>query len=139
MSLPIETKTVSFWIKPNNRSDQVVFADNNTKLCFGIESNDHINTYTTSTRGTTFSASAWIVNEWSHVVLIITGDTTRKLYINGIEQAAVSTNYWTHGGGVLNIGCRTYSGTVSKFFTGLLSDFRAYATQLTEDDIMELY
>ena len=141
-SLPAETKSVSFWMKPVNTGNHyVVFADYNSQLCFGLESNDHFNTMTTSARGTTFAKSAIVQDVWNHVVVIKTGDTTRKLYVNGIEQTGVSTNFWTHNVDCLLIGRRkTVDTTLNHvYFSGQLSDFRAYATQLTADQIIDLY
>ena len=140
-SLPSETISVSFWMKKiGSASAYIVFADYNTKLCFGLENNDHFNTgITSSPRCTTFSKSAITINEWQHVVLIKTGANTRRLYVNGVEQSPVSENFWTHTPKTLLIGCREMNSTKGYYFNGQLADFRAYTTELSADDALELY
>lgn len=141
-SLPSETKTISFWIKPSSsRTSYLAFADYGSQLCFGLENNDHFNTMTTNARGTTFSKSAVTQNAWNHVVIVKTGDTTRKLYVNGVEQQGLSTNFWTHNVDCLTIGIReTQDTSLSKqYYLGNISDFRAYTTALSADDVLELY
>ena len=66
-----------------------------------------------------------------------TGTTTRKLYINGVEQTATSNvSNWTFAINELQLGKRS---TTSDGFIGKLSDFRAYATALSASDVKSLY
>ena len=64
-------------------------------------------------------------------------NTTRKLYINGVEQTATSnTSQWSYTIDQLQIGKRS---TTSDGFVGCISDFRMYATALSAEDVKQLY
>jgi len=88
----------------------------------------------------TYSKSSIVANKWYHFVIVNNGEVTgtaRKLYIDGVEQTPTSnTSNWTYGVQELQIGKRS---TTSDGFVGCISDFRAYNTVLSADDILELY
>lgn len=146
-SLPNAVKTVSVWAKTTWESVsysnyQFIFHDTSAKLCMGFASAGLL-TYVGSSNGGAGSYVAtsgkYLANQWNHIVIIVTGDTTRQVYINGQLATNNANNYF---GGDLNelfIGCRHQGGAYMHYFNGQLSDFRAYATQLSEADILELY
>ena len=88
----------------------------------------------------TFSKTSLVANEWYHFVIVNPGDATsldRKLYINGVEQTAItSTSNWSYGVDQFQLGKRV---STSDGFKGKMSDFRMYSTALSADDILELY
>lgn len=126
-------QTVSLWVK-SSKSNQVIFADRTSNIEFGIYGN--LGTYTTDAGKALFDLTNYIANEWNHVVVMKDG-TTYRMFINGIERATTSTtNYYTHSTSLwlLNRNANnSYAADAS------ISDFRAYCTILSEDDIYELY
>ena len=137
-----EVKTISLWAKwdviPSGQS--VIFVDYKSKLGLGLMSTGIL--CGTSGVGSfyTYSKSSIVANKWYHFVIVNNGEVTgtaRKLYIDGVEQTPTSnTSNWTYGVQELQIGKRS---TTSDGFVGCISDFRAYNTVLSADDILELY
>ena len=137
-----EIKTISLWVKwdtiPSGQS--VVFVDYQSKLGFGLMSSGILCGTSGPGNFYTFSKTGLVANIWYHFVIVNEGtasSTTRKLYINSIEQTATSnTSNWSYGVNQLQIGKRS---TTSDGFIGSLSDFRAYTTPLSASDVAELY
>lgn len=134
-----EVKTISVWANwttiPSGQS--VIFVDNGSKMGLGLMSTGILCSTSGAGNSYTFSKSSLVANTWYHFVIVKTGTTTRKLYINGIEQTATTnTSTWTYSINELQLGKRS---TTSDGFIGKLSDFRAYATELSEYDIKSLY
>lgn len=88
----------------------------------------------------TFSDYTISANEWTHVV-VTRSSSAKKLYINGELRQLTSTvgdmaNVYDIG----SIGASSVSGNVFGNYTkGNISDFRIYATILSDSDILELY
>lgn len=137
-----EIKTISLWAKwdvvPSGQS--VIFVDYKSKLGLGLMSTGIL--CGTSGVGSfyTYSKSGIVANKWYHFVVVNNGEVTgtaRKLYIDGVEQTPTSnTSNWSYRVQELQIGKRS---TTSDGFVGCLSDFRAYNTVLSADDIKALY
>lgn len=144
-SLPSNTKTISLWVKAGTISgSQVVFADYGSKIAFGFNGNNTTYIVCDLPSGSGYSTGSrcvaggyWKENDWNHFVIIkLTNDPyTFKTYLNGNILSASSTNYWAHTTDDLMIGRRSTGSP----FSGQISDFRAYVTELSEDDILELY
>ncbi len=144
--LPAETKTISIWLKTSWVSSsgyRLAVHDKNTGLAIGWSSNQLI-TYVGSSNGGSGSriditTTNYTANQWNHIVVVKTGATTRNVYVNGVLATPSSANYW--GGDLvkLNVGARHNGGAYSAYFNGQLSDFRAYATELSAEDVLALY
>lgn len=144
-SLPVETKSVSVWIRmfdlqPDDFVGMVAFADYNSHLCLGTGTGGNFVTYCGSGNGSTGSAVSsgdnYKENEWNHLVIISTGSKTRDCWLNGVKLTHAKAAYYRHLTDNLMLGRReltTYP------FQGEISDFRAYTTVLTEEDVLELY
>lgn len=134
-----EIKTFSVWVNwysiPSGQS--VILVDNGSQMGLGLMSTGILCSTSGAGNSYTFSKSSLVANTWYHFVVVETGTTTRKLYINGVEQTPTSnTSNWTYSVNELQLGKRS---TTSDGFVGKLSDFRAYATALSEADIKALY
>lgn len=143
--LPEETKTISIWLKTvwdSASGYRLAVHDKKTGLAIGFSGTQLI-TYIGSTNGGSGSriviSNKYIANQWNHIVVIKTGDTTRDVYINGELITPSNTNFWGGDLEELNIGGRHINGSYSGFFNGLLSDFRAYVTALSAEDVLDLY
>ena len=144
--LPSETLTISIWIKTSWTSSsgyRLAVHDKNTGLAIGWASNQLITYVGTANGGSgsriDITTTNYAANKWNHIVVVKTGSTTRNVYVNGILATPSSANYWGGDLNKLNIGGRHINGVYSAFFNGQLSDFRAYATALSADDVMRLY
>lgn len=148
--LPLETKTISVWVKtawvtPPSSAYKHIMLDKQSGLSLGWgAANGNFITYVGSAAGGTGSCidirtTTYSANQWNHIVVVKTGDTTRDVYVNGVKAAPSTNNYWSGDQNNLNIGCRHSGGVYKDYFGGQLSDFRAYVTALTADDVKRLY
>lgn len=80
--------------------------------------------------------------EWNHLVAVYTTSYT-KIYLNGeLHHNWTRTSYGIHfnTGARLFLGCEANAASpTTPYFNGQLSDFRLYATALSEEDIKILY
>ena len=141
--LPAETKTISVWLKTPWSSAsgyKLAVHDKNTGLGVGWATSQLI-TYVGTSNGGSGSRilPTWTADTWHHVVVVKTADTTRDVYIDGVLQTPNSVNYWAGDQLTLNIGNRHQGGTYQGYWDGQISDFRAFATALSADDIKQLY
>ena len=144
--LPLETKTISVWLKTTwTRSSGYMVAvhDKQTTLAIGWSDNRLITYVGTGAGGSgsciDITTTNYTANKWNHIVVVKTGTTTRNVYVNGVPATPMANNYWGGDLSKLNIGGRHHSGSYSAYFKGQLSDFRAYAKELTDDEVLRLY
>ena len=135
--------SISCWIKFNN-----VKKETNNAICtmrsgvgtgvalFRIGNNFRLDDNTQST----FSDYTISANEWIHVV-VTRSSSCKNLYINGVlKQTKNTVGDMKLISNVGTIGVSSQSGNgISNSFYGKLSDFRIYATALSDSDILELY
>ena len=74
------------------------------------------------------------LNTWVHLA-IVWDDTSVRYYYNGKPDGSVSTTGSFSYGNAFQLG---REGT-SRQFNGMMSDFRIYATALSDADILDLY
>lgn len=143
--LPAETSTLSAWVNFNTiptSNYTIPLHDKVSGLAIGIVSGNRLISYVGSSTGGTGSCVnvSLSTNTWYHIVVIKTGSTTRKVYINGEEITSIANNNWWGGDlNKFNIGGRHISGSYSSYFNGKISDVRAYAMVLSNQQIKELY
>lgn len=91
---------------------------------------------------TALKISALSTTNWNHVVIVHTNSYT-KTYVNGtLHKTYTRACYGVHFNTAarLFIGCEAGGASATTpYFNGQLSDFRFYATALSDDDIMRLY
>lgn len=134
-----EVQTIAIWVKwdiiPSGQS--VILVDNGSGIGLGLMSSGILCSTSSTGSSYTFSKASLVANIWYHFVVVKTGTTTRKLYINGVEQTATSNiSNWTYSVNQLQLGKRS---TTSDGFIGELCDFRVYTTALSADDVKSLY
>jgi len=90
--------------------------------------------------------SEWVVNEWTHAVVVMKGTTSSindiELYINGKKVEATSqfgtaTTRTLPTNAQLRVGREIGVGT--SYFTGSIANFRLYSKALNADQVKELY
>lgn len=88
----------------------------------------------------TFSDYTISANAWTHVV-VTRLSSCKKLYVNGILKQTVNTvGDMKLISNVGTIGVSSQGGDgISNYLNGQLSDFRIYATALSDSNILELY
>ena len=138
--LSSEVKTISVWCKTtkNKSTSQFICQDSASGLCVTFYKGTIISHLggSSSTGSKCTLGDSYIENGWNHFVVLKTGTHTREVYCNGVKLTPTSNDYWSAYAGFL-IGARNTSNGVP--FYGYISDLRAYATVLSEDDILELY
>lgn len=137
-SISSEALTASCWIYPKNTSSQICFIDYKSGLSFGMWNNQYIICSCKSNLNQAYPLTNLILNKWNHVVVQKNlTDSKMDLYINGAKQTVLRTDYWSANmTDKLTIGARM-NGTNP--FNGYMSDFRIYASALTQNQILELY
>ena len=76
----------------------------------------------------------YVFGEWTHFCFVHT-DSDSKLYINGELKITGSSVNIPSG----NYYIGAWKVATSQNYDGLMSDFRIYATALSEEDVLELY
>ena len=130
--LPTDAITATCWVKAAKATNHVIFVF--PQLEFGtLNSLGYVNL--SSAPG--FTLTNFKDNDWNFIVVIRQG-TTYKLYINGIiETQNGANNYYLHNGNKLYLLNRNYNNNYAG--NANISDFRIYATALSEEDILDLY
>lgn len=133
--------TISWWSKIENM---------NGKMAWGFKDGNRLNLYPTSSKfccntgdgannsymsGSSTIPFAAYNNGWHHYVMTANG-TDNKLYIDGIYKGTAQTYKGITGTQIILSGWDT--GTSYKWTQGYLSDFRIYATALSDEDILQL-
>lgn len=88
----------------------------------------------------TFSDYTISANAWTHVV-VTRLSSCKKLYVNGVLKQTVNTvGDMKLISNIGTIGASSQGGDgISNYLNGQLSDFRIYATALSDSNILELY
>lgn len=136
--------SVSFWMKPYSSGQTACLinyrnAVGNDIAIFLIGGNVRFDA-----GGQTQFTNYVVTTDWQHVCVTFNNSTSKKqLYINGVlkqevtmgSSIGVSSSFGTIGsssnGSVGSVGGNVYSG--------ILSDYRIYATPLSAEDVKELY
>lgn len=132
LPLPTDGITATFWLKAAKSTNHVIFAHPNFE--FGT-----LNSlgYCCLTSSAGFDLTSFNNNEWNFIV-VIRQESTYKLYINGSEVARNgANNYYIHNGTKMWLLNRNYNNSYAG--NASISDFRIYATALTQNQILELY
>ena len=125
-------QSYAFWANVIDKTAQIVFVDGVSKLGFGISASGYFSCSTSGKTSARYS-TANLTTGWHHFAVV-----NDLLYIDGVLQEKPSgTDTWIYSGSMLEIGNRS-NGT-SYPWKGQISDFRVYATALSEEDIKELY
>lgn len=132
------TKTICFWLNTPKTNSTVFFADYKSKLGFGFNGSGYIIPTCDSLTVNMYDSSAISSGNSKFIVLRKNAaGTDVDLFIDGVQQTTRSSgNYWTHSTDTLMIGQRS---TGSPMANAIFSDFRMYATRLSDDDILDLY
>lgn len=132
--LPTDGISASFWINTKKSNAQVIFAT--SQLEYATNANGSYAWISPQSAGG-FSVSTFKNDQWNHIVATRAGSTF-SLYINGVKIKQSNTNNnWTHNKQTLYLFNRSYNNSYAAI--AYMSDFRLYATALTQADVLELY
>ena len=134
-SLPSTTQTVSLWLKSTTTGSPVIFSDPLSEICLCLTSG-YAAVQRATSKKTCYSLSNYSTTNWNHMVITKNG-TQYGLWVNGIQAEASGTNYWTHNGDLLWLFNRNLNSSYGA--DASISDFRAYVTLLSANDIVNLY
>ena len=136
-SLPSTTQTISLWIKSTTEDAPVIFSDPLSEICLCLHSSgDYAAVQRATSSKTCYSLSNYSTSNWNHMVITKNG-TQYGLWVNGVQASANGSNYWQHNANLLWLFNRSNNNTYAS--DASISDFRAYTTLLSVDDIKELY
>ena len=134
--------TYSFWIKPNGENGaRSVYFGMYSGTSWSIEkgTGNILRSYWAGSPDEYCSGASVTDGIWQHICIVKDGVNSIKVYINGVLKW---TSTATHSNKTFSTTCRigrdTRSGDGTPY-KGLMSDFRIYATALSEDDVKELY
>lgn len=142
-ALPASASTISFWLKVSTipSSIMAIFADSHdddaSNMGLGFYNSNMFFLGTKKTSVFKDFTGIFMKDQWNHLVIIKDNDTTYRIYCNGelLPNGNTST-YMDHHTDELWIGNRDYN---NRYLNGQMSDFRVYATALSQADIAELY
>lgn len=136
--------TVSLWVYNSDSGGRSILLGNyglTSGFSFNIEKTtaEKVRFYWNASPDITFANSVLTTGTFTHMVITRNGNTV-KSYINGVLKDTstaslsgtiplTSTNF--------RIGADNRTGTT--MFNGKMSDFRLYATELSAEDVLELY
>lgn len=138
--------TVAFWVKPDSSMDktQCIYcgsftgANSSVPYNIGHSSGNKLRLYWNDSPAVEYSSFPIETDVWQHIAIVRTEEGQMRCYKNGeligtiegpFETQEWDTNYY--------LG-RDARGN-SKSLIGAMSDYRLYATPLTDDDIRLLY
>lgn len=133
--------TIAFWMCPTTLTNYGgvggIMADLNSCACFTFYNNKW--QFTDSTDWVNYSGGGSTQGEWGHYACSIK-DNVIKIYKNGSlistdTKPGIRTDITNEH--FVCLGCDFPGG--DEYFTGKLSDFRIYATALSDVDIADLY
>lgn len=136
--------TIAFWVKLKNVPDTMTFYTARVGIGCGValfftNKNIRFDDNVQSTFNYTYDLSS---NKWTHLC-ITRSNTSKKLYVNGRLIDSISKvgdmqnigKYFTIG------GSSSYGNGIAdlNWLNGKLSDFRIYSTNLSDEDVLDLY
>lgn len=134
--------TYSFWIKPTNENGaRSVYFGSYSGASWSIEktTGNALRSYWNGSPDTTLSTVSIVDGIWQHICIVKTGSTNLQVYVNGVKKADSNINLSSKTfATTYRIARDTRSGDGTPYH-GNMSDFRIYATALSEEDIKELY
>lgn len=133
--------TISFWVKCSIPTDsRLIFADSHSQTAFGFFNNGQaIITCAGYGHACVSNIRTNWKSDWNHIIVQRNSSGNVSCYLNGVQLSLSGSQEWTHSvTDTLSIGCR-YSGGWTSYFSGLIDDFRFYATCLSLNDIKEIY
>lgn len=132
--------TISFWVKHDVSSNREIYFGNfDASADFNLErtAGNVLRFYWNASPDLTMTGTTMSDTNWHHVVVIRNGSSV-KGYIDGVlKYDGTATISSLSFDGSFRIGRDTRTGSTA--FGGGMSDFRLYATALSETDVKELY
>jgi hypothetical protein len=153
------TGTVEAWCKVNSTTSsdfiKPIFNYGSTltqrTINFGIQNNNTLRAFAQGTSGNIWTlgiANAFVVDEWTHIVLVQDG-VEPVLYINGEKptqtfDTSPNKTFWLSGfighEETVKIGCQnTNSAAFTRFWNGSISLVKYYNRPLSQDEVLQNY
>ena len=136
----IKAYSISVWLRPTVNQTGCIWNGRTTTgksnaifyLSGGIRFDDD---------GSMTQAGSLTLNQWNHVVCTYKNGGKKYIYINGIKVGEANAGAISHTNtyasiGMSQAGDATPSGNN---FAGQMSDYRIYRTELSQNDVLELY
>ena len=128
--------TITFWLYPKQSGGYVAYIDKDMSFCVN-STGTYFYVNRVSSKG--FPASKIKINDWNFITLV-RQNSNILVYINleniQRDSSSSSTN-WSHNSSKMYLLNRELNNNYAA--NAAISDFRIYATALTEEQIKELY
>ena len=135
--------SVSLWVKTTTGTQSAFFggqSPSTNRFYFGVRNSNFWMGAGNTQNSYNISASSLLDGNWHHVVLTLDGSTA-KYYLDG-NSTPVDTISYTSGGtiGVTPlIGALDLTGTVGSYTNGSIDQVRIYNSELSAQDITNIY
>ncbi len=144
---PQSAFSVAHWIYLDSATDErIIFDSRNSNHGFMLEIAFSTQNYNFVTKWSGTSYYLWTddnaisVGEWTHIVVTCdkfnSVNTTKKIYINGVESKSTSTAVY-YSGSTPTLFNR--SGTKNLGFAGDIDEFVIFNRVLTDSEILDIY
>ena len=136
-------RTIMVWVYKSATDDQGIFgwgkkADSSAGETFEFYSANAGNVYAHFATHTSGSSTALQLNTWTHLCATYDSADLTSFYINGVLNHS-STRALITVATMCRIGCQTFEGTASDFFTGKISDIAVYSSALSASQVATIY
>ncbi len=134
-------KTVSFWVKRGVVSGvEVVVSLRPIQASIAFDTTDGYLQIGTSGYQRGAALSYFPQDEWVHVVAVITAQSDRTIYVNGIDRTAATGDYWAPADNDIQyLGARVFGGTPQYYFNGSIDELRVWKRSLSAAEAQQLY
>lgn len=137
-SVGVSSFTYNFWIRNKNTSAANITLFSDGKITCGTTSaTDYLSTTLTLSNSTTISATSTtqkmsLLSSKFHMVTVTFDSASLKLYVDGSLHATATTT-------LSALNSESDLNLLPNTKNVLISDFKAYASALTEDQILDIY
>jgi hypothetical protein len=132
--------SISAWIYPTSNTTARPFGTENSTDGFLIQtSNGNIKAGGGNGSYNFTSDYTCAINQWHHICLVITTNSSIKLYVDNVLKETLSTTISFSGSARLFLGADYNTASGENPFTGKIDDVRIYSDVLTSTEVGYLY
>lgn len=133
--------TISVWINPSTVSGNQCIWNGRTSTSTAFSIFLIGSSIRVQDSGSKDVAVGLVANTWYHLVVTWKSGGNKVLYINGVEKYSATAGTLNKSNTLASIGASSTGSAVTNnnYFSGMMSDYRIYATALSADDVVRLY
>ena len=133
--------TISVWINPSTVSGNQCIWNGRTSTSTAFSIFLIGSSIRVQDSGSKDVAVGLVANTWYHLVVTWKSGGNKVLYVNGVEKYSATAGTLNKSNTLASIGASSTGSAVTNnnYFSGMMSDYRIYATALSADDVVRLY